>query len=92
MGFKDSVSGFAKSVGNKTNEVVEVTKLKTKVTNENAIIKSNFEKIGEYIYNQYKSGDFDAIEIKNLFLEIDNSIATISNLRAEIERTKGENY
>lgn len=57
MAFLDKVNAFAKAAADKTTEVVEDTKLKTQIMNDEKSIKELQAKIGAYYYNKFASGE-----------------------------------
>ncbi len=57
MAFLDKVNAFAKAAADKTNEVVEDTRLKTQIMNDEKSIKELQAKIGAYYYNKFASGE-----------------------------------
>lgn len=84
MAFKD----FVKTVKSETGDAIEVTKLKAKISKEKSDIKDNYEKIGEFIYNRYKScGEADD-GIMSLISEIDAAKGRIDGYNQEIARVK----
>lgn len=57
MAFLDKVNSFAKAAAEKTNAVVEDTKLKTQIMNDQKSIKELEAKIGAYYYSKFASGE-----------------------------------
>lgn len=57
MAFLDKVNAFAKAAADKTNEVVEDTRLKTQIMNDEKSIKELQAKIGAYYYSKFASGE-----------------------------------
>lgn len=57
MAFLDKVNAFAKTAADKTNAVVEETKLKTQIMNDEKSIKELQAKIGAYYYNKFADGE-----------------------------------
>lgn len=91
MAFKDKLNSVVKTVGDKTSDTIEITKLKTKISQQKSAIKDNYEKIGEYLYKQYKENGYTNEEIMDLFSQIDDSKAKILEYEDEIKRVKVEN-
>ena len=85
MGFKEVVE----VVKNETMEVVEITKLRAKISKEKSTIKSAYVKIGEKIAEKYPDGGAGE-EIDALIAEVAASKAKIEELNDEISRTKME--
>lgn len=57
MAFLDKVNAFAKAAADKTSEVVEDTKLKTQIMNDEKSIKELEAKIGAYYYGKFAAGE-----------------------------------
>lgn len=57
MAFLDKVNAFAKAAADKTNEVVEDTRLKTQIMNDQKSIKELEAKIGAYYYSRFAAGE-----------------------------------
>lgn len=75
MSFFDDVINTTKSAaataGKKTDEVVKITKLKTKKSQINGDIKAHFEKLGQMSYEMKKSEKADAAAFEAVVAEID---------------------
>lgn len=84
MAFKD----FMHTVKSETQDAVEVTKLKTKISKERTSIKDNYQKIGEYIYVNMKDELNANPELAKSFAEIDASFAKMDSLNNEINKIK----
>lgn len=57
MDFLNKVNAFAKAAADKTNEVVEDTKLKTQILNDEKSIRELEMKIGAYYYEKFAAGE-----------------------------------
>ncbi|MBR5508791.1 MAG: hypothetical protein IKV59_01915 [Lachnospiraceae bacterium] len=57
MAFLDKVNAFAKAAGDKTTQVVEDTRLKAQILNDEKSIKELQAKIGAYYYNKFAAGE-----------------------------------
>ncbi len=90
MAFKDKLTSVVKTVGDKTSDTIEITKFKTKISQQKSAIKENYEKIGEYIYKQYKENGYSNDELLAQFQEIDESKRLIQDYENEIKRVKVE--
>lgn len=86
MGFKDILA----TVKNEANDAVEVTKRKTQISKEKTNIKTNYEKLGEKIYEQYKDGEAPE-DIAEAIAAIKESKEKIETLNQEIEHIKTTN-
>jgi predicted nucleic acid-binding Zn-ribbon protein len=90
MAFKDKLTSVVKTVGDKTSDAVEVTKLKSQISKEKSAIKDNYEKIGDYIYKQYRDSGYTNEDLAELFAKIDDSKVKILEYEDEIKRVKVE--
>ena len=54
MAFKDSFESALRTIGDKTSTAIEVGKIKSKISKEKSIIRSDYEKIGRIMYKRYK--------------------------------------
>ena len=91
MAFLNKISGMAKNIGDKAGDMVETTKLNSKINAENNAIAGIYRKIGEYFYQYYTSGKKLPKEAAELCAEIDGHNAAIDEAKAEIERIKAQN-
>ena len=84
MAFFDKIGDFAKSVGDKTNGMIEITKLNSKINGENAKIEELYHKAGALCFEKYKNGaTFDA-DLVELFEAVKASEAVIAATQTEI--------
>jgi len=88
MPILEKLSDFAKNVGDKTSDVIETTKLNSKISSEQNAINAVMKKIGEFYYNKYLEAKTADEGIKELCAEIDGHNAAIDGAKAEIERIK----
>ena len=90
MPFLDKLGGIARNIGDKTSEVIETTKLNSKINGEKTAISECMRKIGEIHYQKYLDGESGSPEETELFYAIDGHNKTISDTQAEIDRIKAE--
>lgn len=91
MAFFDKLGNLAKTVGDKTSDVVEITKLNTKISSEKSAIADIQKKIGEYYYNKHASGvelDEDVINLCNMIDEHNKNISKAQEDIANIKQDK----
>ncbi|MBO5509001.1 MAG: hypothetical protein J5962_00935 [Lachnospiraceae bacterium] len=81
MAFKE----FLSTVKNEASDAVEVTKIKSKISKEKTLIKEDYQKLGEIIYNRCANGCDDA-ELANIVSEITAAKARIKELNNDIDR------
>ena len=53
----EKLNAFAKTAANKTNELVEDTRLKTQILNDEKSIRELERKIGAYYYKKFAAGE-----------------------------------
>lgn len=83
MDFMDTINEWAKKISDKTNEVVEIAKLRGTIFTKNEKINELKKEIGEICFGMYRSGDELDPGIENLCAEIKK----LKNEIAENERT-----
>jgi len=84
------ISDTADTIGRKTGEVVEITKLKNQIYNLEREMKHNYEEIGKMIYARYTEEGV----VENEFLDLCEKLAQqeilIDQYQGEIEMKKKE--
>lgn len=90
MAFFDRLNDLAKNIGDKTNDVIETTKLNTKINSEKSAISELMRQIGELYYEKYTTGEQALPEIAELCASIDAHNQAISAAQSEIEKLKSE--
>lgn len=90
MSFLDKINDFTKTATEKTNNVIESTKLYAKVDSEQRSLNSLVQKIGEYYVAKIDAGEILDDEVMAIYEGIAAGRKTISELRAEIESLKGQ--
>ena len=88
MAFMDKIKAAAGAVGDKTNEMIEVTKLNSKISTENAGISDKKTQIGELIFGRFTSGETFDPEVSGLCEEIQAHLASVEALQKEIVAVK----
>jgi hypothetical protein len=88
MAFFDKIKAAAEAVGDKTNEMIEVTKLNGKVSAEHTAISDEKNQIGELIFGRFASGETFDPEITGLCEGIQAHLAAIEALQKEIAAVK----
>ena len=91
MAFFDKIGDFAKNIGDKTGDAIEISKLNSKINTEKNLAAEQWKKIGEFYYNLYiNGGEVDPGVLE--FCEAAKShLNTAEEAKAEIERIKAEN-
>ena len=91
MAFFDKLGEITKSVGDKTNDMIEINKLNSKIKAERAAIETGKAELGALYWSKFEAGaklDADAME---LCAKIQGSFDAIAGFEAEIKRIKEEN-
>lgn len=92
MGFFEDVINTTKSVaesaGKKTDEVVKITKLKTKKSQLKSDLKSKFLKLGEMSYEMKKAENADNEAFEAVVAEIDALYEELHKVEAELDEVK----
>ena len=90
MTFLNKLGGIAKNIGDKTSEVVETTKLNSKINSEKTAIAECLRQIGEIYYQKYLAGDPGDPAAAEFLASIDNHNRVIADAQAEISRIKAD--
>ena len=91
MAFFDKLNQVAKSIGDKTNDAIETTKLNSKINAERSAAAEDLKKIGEHYYNLFASGGEVATEVLEFCQSAKAHYDAAAVAQAEIERIKAEN-
>lgn len=87
---KAGLSEMAKTVGEKSEQIVGISKLHLKKTNLNNELKATYLEIGKLIYEEKKAGAEFSDAIVQLCQKIDMGLEAIAEVEAEIEAAKAE--
>lgn len=80
---------LAQTAAKKSIEVLEITKLNVKITEEKSAIKARYEKMGKYIYEKYADCAEQAPEdFKDFLNDIKEYNTNISNFKEKINEIK----
>lgn len=83
-------SKAANMAGNKATEMLEVTKLKSKLSDIKEVQRATKKEIGEYCYDLYKEGNVTDTHVINLCKKIDAAVAAADEIERQIEKAKAE--
>ena len=91
MAFMDKIKQGAKTIGNKTSDAIEITKLNNTINTEKYNAKEEFKKIGEYYYNLFVEDpakvDESVLEFCEAaqahFIKAEEAQKTIDNIKEE---------
>lgn len=90
MAFLDKLNSLAKNVGEKTNDVIEINRMNSKISNEKSAIEEQQKKIGEYYYNQHAQGEQLDEGVLEFCAAIDASNQVIKENEEAIQNIKDE--
>lgn len=87
---KAGLSEVAKTVGEKSEQLVGISKLHLKKTNLNNELKATYLEIGKMIYEEKKAGAEFSDAIVQLCQKVDMGLEAIAEVEAQIEAAKAE--
>ncbi|MEA5026089.1 hypothetical protein SDC9_116798 [bioreactor metagenome] len=90
MSIFDKIGEGVKNLTEKANDVVEITKISTKIGAEKNVITTLKTRMGEIIWEQYQAGKVLDPAMLESCEKIKESLLAIDKLEAEINRIKGE--
>ena len=85
---KAGLSEVAKTVGTKSEQLVNVSKLHLKKTNLSNELKATYLEIGKKIYEEKKAGAEFSEDIVQLCQKVDMGLEAIAEVEAQIEAAK----
>ena len=83
-----SAGDFAKQVGDKTNDALEISKLNTKISAENAEIEKEKKKLSDALFERFARGEKVPEEVKEFCDNIKSHLLNIDGFKEEIEKVK----
>lgn len=90
MSIFDKMNSMAKNVTEKATDAIELTRLNTKIGEENKNIMELQKKIGEIIWGRFENGEVLQPEITELCETIKKSKGNIESIVKEIQNLKDE--
>lgn len=84
---KEKIAKTSGDVAKKAKDLTEIAKLNSQVSSNESTIKNTYSEIGQYVYENLK--DDAPAEIAEKMTLIDNAVAEIARLKAEIMKLKG---
>lgn len=88
---KKNFGETAEVIGKKTENFVEIQKLKSQIHTANREIAQNYEEMGEMIYRKYQQGETMDAEIAAICEDITELKAEVASCKEEITQYRGEN-
>ena len=85
-----TASAAANKAGNKASEMIEIGKVKSKISSQKQTINEAKRKIADYCYDQFKAGNIDDEKIKTFCEAIQECEAVITSLEKDIEDIKAD--
>lgn len=86
----DKVNELAKSAASKTGEVIEDTRLKTQIMNDEKSIRELQAKIGAFYYKKFAAGEAVEEEVAEFCTAISVHLANIEQKKASLSSVKSE--
>ena len=90
MEFFNRIGDFAKNVGDRTNDMLEIGKLNSRIHGEEDAIEQHFYDLGEYIWEKFESGVAMDERATVICLAIRERKANIRAMQEEIQQIKQE--
>ena len=87
---KKNFGETAEVIGKKTENFVEIQKLKSQIHTANHEIAQNYEEIGEMIYRRYQQGETLDAELTAICEDITELKAEVASCKDEIGQYRGE--
>ena len=88
---KKNFGETAEVIGKKTENFVEIQKLKSQIHTANHEIAQNYEEMGEMIYRRYQQGETMDAELTAICEDITELKAEVASCKEEIGQYRGEN-
>ncbi len=85
MAFLDKLTDAAAAIGDKANEAIEVTKIKTKINGEKKDLEGDFAQLGRIYYDLIKAGTSAEQEALDLTSAIDDRKEVLAALEEELK-------
>lgn len=85
-----TAASAANKAGNKAGELIEIGKLRGKISSQKQDMNSVKREIGEYCYELFKDGKLEDEKIKELCGKIELCESAIAELEKKIEEVKKE--
>lgn len=87
-GLYDDIKNATKTAAEKTQEAVEISKLRVEHMKLKGRIQSNYENLGEIVYGGYKNSEDVSDAVNVLFEQLDDDFSRIEEIYEEIENIK----
>lgn len=87
---RQTITGTAEVVGKKTEDLVEIQKLRSRIRNSQRNVELDYKKLGEIIYQRYVSGevlDEELSQVCDMIMELQKETASF---KEELANRKGQ--
>lgn len=84
---KEKISKTSSDVAKKAKDLTEIAKLNSQISSNESTIKATYTEIGKYVYENLREDAPEEIAAK--MTAIDNALAEIERLKAEVLKVKG---
>lgn len=85
----EKAKGAASAAASKSQDMVEISKLKKKISKAEDLIRESKIKIGELAYSAHSEGsELPVVEMDKIYSEIDQSLKEIETLKTDIQNVK----
>ena len=91
MAFFDKLGEITKNVGDKTNDMIEINKLNSKIKTERTAIETVKAELGALYWAKFEAGTQLDDDAAALCAKMKGSFEAIAGFEAEIKRIKEEN-
>ena len=88
---KQALTDTAEVVTKKTEDVVEIQKLRSKIYNAKKNVEVDYKKLGTIIYQRYLAGESMDEELVNICVTIHDMLETVEKYKDELAEKKGLN-
>jgi hypothetical protein len=89
MDFFNEVGKFAKTVTGKAGEMVDVTRLNSKIGGLKSEIAALQQQIGEYYFSKYEAGEPCPSQLSGAYGEIKSKLQAVADVESEIAGIRG---
>lgn len=91
MSFFDKIGDYARTLGDRTNDALEIGHLNMRINSENSTVSERMRQLGALLYEKYRSGEPVDESALAICQQIDLHKQLIQDAEAEIARIRAEN-
>ncbi len=89
MALFDKLNDLARSVGEKTGDVIEAGKLTARISSERSAAAEELKKLGEAVYAHYAAGEEVAPELEEFCRRARGHYEAVAQAQKELEQLQG---